>query len=290
MGPINITDQSGNTVCSIPNCVFYACTGPGDASDPGRTANFGAACLSPWSASGWNNPTNSKPPYNNFLTSPMQAPLSYLSYPYAEFNYAPAIEIYGAAGTPKLTTSSSLVLYTTLPAGYATFSIIKDLAWMALTAKALAIGAVQTAWPAGPPPPSAPPPLTPIVAMIDTGGGPVFLSDSDGYVCDRPWPDPVQNPGWTSDCCPKSTDCESISGAIAITLGDDADSISYTIDPSLFPPSVQNLTLVMCKVNGYMPNLRGMNIGGISALVNHILVDYKNCRVGLKPKLPAPAA
>jgi hypothetical protein len=29
---------------------------------------------------------------------------------------------------------------------------------------------------------------------------------------------------------------------------------------------------------------QGMNTGGISALVNDVLVDYSNCRVGLRTK------
>ena len=39
----------------------------------------------------------------------------------------------------------------------------------------------------------------------------------------------------------------------------------------------------MCKLNSYMMDQNGMNIGGISALVNSIVVDYVNGRVGLKP-------
>jgi hypothetical protein len=268
-GPIELITTNGVTY-TLENCVFYACT---DAPPTGgdRTANFGAGCLSPWSASGWNTPAG--------IGVTMQAPLSYnSSYPFAEFNYAPAEQVFGAADTPTLTTTSSLILYKALPAGYTTFDIIPQLSWMALKAEGLYIGPTKTSWP-GPVTSSIP------IAMIDTGGGPVFLSDGDGYVCDKPWPDPVSNPAWTSD----STDCQSTSDEIAIELGDGTNSITYTINPSLLPSSVQGLTLVMCKVNEYMRGQRGMNIGGISALVNYILVDYQNARVGLKPKQASPS-
>jgi len=37
-------------------------------------------------------------------------------------------------------------------------------------------------------------------------------------------------------------------------------------------------------MNELMQGQYGMNIGGLSALANYILVDYKNARVGFKPK------
>ena len=57
----------------------------------------------------------------------------------------------------------------------------------------------------------------------------------------------------------------------------------YTIAMSNMPASVQGLTLVVCSVNEYMWGQQGMNIGGISALMNHICIDFANGRVGLKP-------
>jgi hypothetical protein len=151
------------------------------------------------------------------------------------------------------------------------FDIIPDLGWMALTAKALKIGDTTTPWPGA---------VSSPIAMIDTGGGPVFLSDPNGYIYGNHWPNPVPNPCWTSH----SIDCQSTRGGIAIELGDSSSSYSYKIDNSVLPPAVQGLTLVICKMNSYMMDQQGMNIGGISALVNYILVDYKNCRVGLKAK------
>ena len=40
----------------------------------------------------------------------------------------------------------------------------------------------------------------------------------------------------------------------------------------------------MCKINHYMMGQQGMNIGGLSALFNAILIDYGQAKVGLKPK------
>jgi hypothetical protein len=262
LGPVGLVAASGHLL-EIPDCVFYACTGdcPKDGS---RTAIFGAGCVSPWTANGWNTPSN--------VNVTMQAPLSYNSpYLFAEIDYAAAATIYGAANTPKIASGSYLNLSKTRPSGYKIFDIIPDLAWMALTAKALTIGNVKTAWPGTVPSP---------IAMIDTGGGPVFLSDPNGYVYRNRWPDPVGNPDWASD----SVDCQSTSEDVSIELGDRPNSFSYKIDPSHLPATVQGLTLVMCKLNSYMRGQQGMNIGGISALANYILIDYKNKQVGFKPK------
>jgi hypothetical protein len=260
-GPIELATTSGAPYI-LQNCVFYACTA--NSPQGQRTGNFGAGCLSPWSASGWNTPAGTG------VT--MQAPLSYSTYPYVEFNYEPAASIFSGAASPNFGTQSSIVVHSVKPAGYALFDIIANTAWMALSPKSLTIGNSTTSWPGttGPAP----------IAMIDTGGGPVFLSDPSGYVYDKTWPDPVANPGWTSG----SSNCESIGNLIAIELGDAANSFSYTIDPSQLPPSVRGLTLVMCRVNEYMRGEPGMNIGGISALVNSILIDYQNAQIGMKSK------
>jgi len=44
---------------------------------------------------------------------------------------------------------------------------------------------------------------------------------------------------------------------------------------------VHGLTGVMCKVNGYMMGNQGMNIGGVSALFNRILIEDNGDHVGL---------
>jgi hypothetical protein len=263
-GPIDIATTSGDTY-TLQDCLFYACTAD---SNGARTANFGAGCLYPWiKANSWSCRSGAG------VGITIQAPLSYnSSYPYAEFNYAPSASVYGAANTPKVATGSYLIVHRAKPLGYNMLNIIPNVAWMALTPKALSIGDTGTKWPGNV---SSPP-----IAMIDTGGGPVFLSDPSGYVYSKQWPNPVSNPDWTSG----SLDCESTKDNIAIVLGDEANSVSYKIEESHLPPSVRGLTLVMCRLNSYMMGQQGMNIGGISALVNYILVDYEKCQVGLKPK------
>jgi hypothetical protein len=120
--------------------------------------------------------------------------------------------------------------------------------------------------------------------MIDTGGGPVFLSDPENYVYGRTWPDLTTNPDWTS---PDSISCQSTFDEIAITIGDENASFAYTIDTSALPKTVQGLTLVMCENCSYMMGNNGMNIGGLSALFNYLLVDYASARIGLKHKTNA---
>jgi hypothetical protein len=262
-GPIDLVTAGGATH-TIQDCTFYACTGD-PPSGGQRTANFGAGCLDPWTASGWNTPLGADTPA-------LRAPLGYdARYPFAEFVYAAPGAIYGDARAPKVASGSYVNLLTAQPDGYVMYAVIAGKEWMALPVKALSIGATKTGWPGA---------VTSPIAMIDTGGGPVFLSDPNGYLHGNPWPDPVPNPQWVST----SVDCESISDDITIELGDAATSVSYKIDPSLLPSAARGLTLVMCKMNSYMMGQQGMNIGGISALVNYILVDYQRARVGIKPK------
>ena len=150
------------------------------------------------------------------------------------------------------------------------FDIVPNCMWMSLTPKSLRIGGSLTKWPG---PASA-------IAMVDTGGGPVFLSDPDDYVYSKAWPDDVANPDWAAG----SVSCQSTQASVGIEIGDSSGSYSYTIDDTAFPPAARGLTLVMCKENEFMMGQRGMNTGGISALVNSILIDYSNKRVGFKAK------
>ena len=144
---------------------------------------------------------------------------------------------------------------------------------MSLIPKSLTIGTVATQWPGA---------VTSPIAMVDTGGGPVFLSDPNGYVYNASWPLPATCPMWTSTS--ESCVCVSDDVTLELVASDQSTSIKYTIHTSDLPPSVQGLTMVMCKVNRYMMGQQGMNIGGISALFNSILIDYANAKVGLKPK------
>jgi hypothetical protein len=255
-GPIEIPTQSGG-VYEIPNCLFYACTAANASGD--RTANFGVGCISPWI------------PANNIT---IQAPLSYNpAYPYAEFNYAPANQVLAATSDPLIAEGSSLTLYNAIPQGYQMFDIVKNLMWMSLIPRSLSIGGTVTAWPGTIPSP---------IAMVDTGGGPVFLSDPNGYIYETNWPDAVPSPAWTSS---GSVSCQSIKDDLAIALGDESSSYAYRIDTANFPTSVQGLTLVMCELCYYMMGNQGMNIGGLSTLFNYILIDYAAEKVGLKAKV-----
>lgn len=260
-GPICIR-TTGNISYMVRNCVFYACTG--NSKNGERTANFGTGCTTPWSASRWNTPEGAG--------AVMQAVLSYdPAYSFAEFDYASAAHIHGSAGTPKVVSGSYLRLYRSAPAGYRMFRILPDTEWMALIPLSLTIGATKTRWPGTANSP---------IAMIDTGGGPVFLSDPNLYVCNTAWPNLVSNPWWTA--C--STACESTSGSITVGLGDGVASYTYSINPAQLPSPAQGLTIVMCKINEYMRGREGMNIGGISALVNRVLIDYGAARVGFQLK------
>jgi hypothetical protein len=260
-GPIRLVSVTG-VPHVIDKCEFLACTG--DGPEGSRTANFGAGCLSPWSANGWASPQG--------LGVTLQAPLSYRAdYPFAVFDYAAAATVQARAGITKVSTESSLILSRAQPAGFAMYDILPQLEWMSLSPLALVIDGNKTSWPGSVEAP---------IAVIDTGGGPVFLSDPNGYVYETAWSNPVDNPAWTSS----SESCESVGGKISLTIGTTAQPFTYSIDPVYFPPLSQGLTLVMCKKNYYMMDEQGMNIGGVSALVNRILIDYGTARVGFQPK------
>jgi hypothetical protein len=258
-GPIEIPTESG-AVHVLEDCVFFACT------DAPRTANFGAARVTPWSANGWNTPAG--------LGVILQAPLSYNSlYPFAEFNYAAAANLFASRGTMKVAQESQLILSQSLPSGYSLFNTLENLEWMSLIPKSLAVGSTATPWPGDVQFP---------IAVIDTGGGPVFLSDPNGYVYGSAWPHPAACPTWTSS----SEQCNCISDDLIIELSgaDRSSSYKYTIHTTDLPASVQGLTAVMCKKMWYMMGQQGMNIGGVSVLFNMILIDYANSQIGLKPK------
>ncbi len=262
-GPI-LLPTSGGGVYTLPDCVFYACTDtpPGGGE---RTANFGAGSLAPWSANGWNTPSG-------VPGLMMQSPLTYnTAYPYAEFSYAPAEQMFASTAGPTVSPDSLLTLYRSLPPDYTMLNIIPNIEWMSLIPLSLAIDGSMTNWPGAVPS---------SIAMVDTGGGPVFLSDPNGYVYSSQWPDPAACPTWTGT----SQRCQCISAPLDLQLGDGTNSFSYTIDTSTLPPSVQGLTAVLCEMNAFMMGQQGMNIGGISALFNDILVDYAHAQVGLKPR------
>jgi hypothetical protein len=260
-GPIQLATTDGG-VFTIDGCVFLACTG--DSPQNGsRTANFGAGCIEPWSASAWNAPA--------VVASPIKSPLAYVtSYPFAEFDYAGSDDIFASTNPQGVSEQSTLRLYAVAPDGYDFLQIVRDCVWMALRPKQLQIAGTLTHWPD---------PNQAAIAMIDSGGTCVYLSDPTNLVYRDPWPAEVPNPQWSGG----STNCMSTKASLTVGLVDDTGaSFTYDINEAALPPSDQGLTLVMCQMNEFMMGQYGMNIGGISALVVRILVDYASGRVGLR--------
>jgi hypothetical protein len=143
---------------------------------------------------------------------------------------------------------------------------------MSLIPKSLTVGSTPTRWPGD---------VTSPIAMVDTGGGPVFLSDPNGYVYKSSWLQAASCPSWTSD----SEHCACVSEPVTLELesASKSSSYKYTMDTRDLPTAVQGLTLVMCKVNSHMIGYHDMNTFIISALFNNIVIDYANAKVGLKP-------
>jgi hypothetical protein len=75
---------------------------------------------------------------------------------------------------------------------------------------------------------------------------------------------------------------------LAFSLSDGNQSVSLAITTKALSPAVQGLSLVICEDCRFMSGADGMNIGGLTALFYSILIDYKNARIGFKPK-PASA-
>lgn len=265
-GPLQLVTQDGS-LFEIQDCVFYACTGNNSLGQ--RTANFGAGRIIPWSASGWNTPPG--------LGVTMQSPLSYAtSHPYAELVYAPAETMFSLSGAALVNDESQLILHASLPDGYTLLEIIPGIEWMSVVPQSLTIGGQLTGWPGTVPSP---------IAMIDTGGGPVFLSDPNNYVYGATWPDTVLCPTWAAGS--QSCNCVSDSLTIGLAGSGGSASYSYTIDTAAMPSSVQGLTAVMCQINQYMRGQQGMNVGGITALFNQILICYQGTQIGFAPRSPS---
>jgi hypothetical protein len=274
-GPIQLFDSTGD-VFTIDDCIFFACTG--DLPGGGRTANFGAGCIVPWSSSRANVISS--------LGITLQPVLSQTDFPYVEFDYAPMepvlkpVPVHDPSATARASVKSAIRIHSVLPDGFVLMDIVRDCPWMSLIPTSLSIAGSPTQWPGA---------LTSPIAMIDTGGGPVYLSDPESYLCSRQWPQPVANPAWAASLA----QAQSIQAPVEITLGDEkTGSYSYIINTAAFPAADQGITLVISKQNSFMMGQQGMNVGGISALANAILVDYKSGRVGLKRRqvYSAPSA
>jgi hypothetical protein len=266
-GPIRLSTESDGFY-DIEDCVFYACTGP-NPNDGSYTANFGVGCLRSREL-GTNNPI-----------SPLG---SIPDYPYTEFDYAPSRQVIEPGTGPIIVGNSFLNLYKSLPSDYQNrmFDILKGLEWMSLRPKSLAIAGEQTSWPGDRAGTS--------IAMIDTGGGPVFLSDPDNSLWTSEFSTSTGLPGWVAG----SYCCQAIDADLTITLWDGVNAknlYSYRIEKATLPRLASGQTLVICKRCLYLEETNGkpndgMNIGGLSALFNYILIDYVAARVGFKPKPP----
>jgi hypothetical protein len=267
-GPITLSTEN-NGLFEIEDCVFFACTGP-NPKDGSYTANFGVGCLKP----------------RKLGTDDPITPLSVIpEYPYAEFDYAPSRQINVPGTGPVIIGNSYLNLYKALPDDYKNrmFAILKDQWWMSLRPKSLEINGKRVDWPGKR--------MARSIAMIDTGGGPVFLNDPDDAVWPKEFATSIGLPNWIAG----SYCCQALDADPAISLWDGVNknaSYSYRIQRAALPPLASGETLVLCKRCLYMmedangkPN-DGLNIGGLSALFNYILIDYAGARVGFKPKSP----
>lgn len=261
-GPLQIPTLDGS-IYEIENCVFYACYADNSwYPGVGRTANFGAGRVIPW-------PTVSVGTYNG----PVQSPLSYGTYSFVEFVYGPAAAM-SFGGGPLVTDGSFLVLNSYMPSGYRMMEIIPNALWMAVVPTSLTINGTSTNWPGSDPSP---------LAQIDTGGGPVLVSDPNGHVNLNPWPDRVTCPPWTSGDYP-NCNCTSAPLQLGFAGYGNVGAYSYSIDASALPAPVQGLTAVVYNPG---PGTDTMNIGGLSLLFNRLLVEYAGNRIGLLPQTPS---
>ena len=111
--------------------------------------------------------------------------------------------------------ASTMVLRAAAPSDFTMMNIIKDVQFMSLSPTSFVIGGTTTGWPGS---------VASPIAIIDTGGGPVLLTDPNGYVYDKTWPDPVTCPAWTKG----SIGCRCISERLQVGLKSAADTTSYT--------------------------------------------------------------
>jgi hypothetical protein len=185
-GPIRLSTEVDGFY-DIEDCVFYACTGP-NPGDGTYTANFGTGCLEP-------RKLGTTDPVSPLSLSP--------DHPYAEFDYAPARQVIEPGAGPIIIGNSFLNLYKDIPDAYRDrmLDILMGLQWMSLRPMNLIIAGDETKWPGKRAANS--------IAMIDTGGGPVFLSDPDKYLWASDLPTQSGLPNWIagSYCCQAINDC-----------------------------------------------------------------------------------
>lgn len=257
-GPIEI-EQSDGSAYRIEDCTFFAC----DSSSP--TSNFGVGCIMPVPAFGTSGTT-------------VKSPIAYdPNFCCGIVDFADPAEMLSQDNTLVANKASVFTLCKSIPGEFNVFEILPSVGWMSLRPKSLSIAGTATGWPGT---------LEAPIAMIDTGGGPAFLSDPNSVLITKEWPNEVDfNPqGWK----PSDT-CVSVQDAITIEIGNGNSSYSFSIDPAQIPALADTPTLMMCKRHAYMMGVNGMNLGGVSALFNYIGIDYERARVGFASKSPGQA-
>jgi hypothetical protein len=85
-------------------------------------------------------------------------------------------------------------------------------------------------------------------------------------------------PEWMGNA-PEFEKCQWTKQNITVEPGDSEKSYIYTIDQAKLPASAG----LICKKIPFMNDENGMNIGGLSALFNRLLIDFENEKVGFKP-------
>ncbi len=199
-GPIVIPTPAGDF--RIENCTFFACTGPNP--DQRITYNFGTGWISQWES------FTDKFGKTFSVLPPLRTGAK--PYRYVEFDYAPAAAVITGEGELKIARGSILALMNDPPPKYQMFDITRgpDAWWMSVKVRSLTIGQKRTGWPGTGT--SYP------MAMVDTGGGPVLLSDPDGLLYPTVWPEQVELPDWASASAPSL--CQAIKDPLEIEIGD----------------------------------------------------------------------
>ena len=246
-----------NVNYAIPDCVFYACIGLNGRGE--RTANFGSGIVSPW------------PQVPGF--GEIKMPFLYdRQFKFVEINMAATKDVVSGTAAVRVNDASEITLHRSEPNGFTMFKILPGKPWMALKPSAVNLSDWKTGWPGD---------IEDPIAMIDTGGGPVFLSDPQNVFQNSHWNNNAKLPEWLTSA---SHDCHATAAPVSVEFSDGSQRFSYAIDTSAWPSSVRGLTLLACKSCEFMFGWPGMNIGGISALFNSILVDVDGQRVGFKAK------
>ena len=251
-GPVAFSARNVNY--AISDCVFYACIGPNGRGE--RTANFGAGIVSPW------------PQVSGF--GEVKMPFLYdRQFKFVEINMAATKDVVSSTAAVRVNDASEITLHRSEPDGFSMFKILPGKPWMALRPSAVNLGDWKTGWPGD---------IEDPIAMIDTGGGPVFLSDPQNVFQNSHWNNNAKLPEWAS------RDCRATAAPVSVEFREGSRHFSYSIDTSDLPTAVRGLTLLACEACEFMFGWPGMNIGGVSALFNAILIDVDGQRVGFRAK------